>query len=142
MMCNPGTMWNVCYFVACLVVIVWSTFIIGILVGQWFPRRKGTVMGLVTCAFPVGNALMGIFLGDAIGMSIGMSMEGAPMEVMIAAISPIARKAYMPFFILVCVGVISLVMMLLFKPARVKKYDDKYRAAAGKPLDDALVGRK
>jgi len=32
--------------------------------------------------------------------------------------------------------------MLLFKPARVKKYDDKYRAAAGKPLDDALVGRK
>ena len=33
-------------------------------------------------------------------------------------------------------------MLLLFKPARIKKYDDKYRAAAGKELDDALVGRK
>ena len=34
MMCAPGTLWNVCYFVACLVVIVWSTFIIGILAGM------------------------------------------------------------------------------------------------------------
>ena len=46
------------------------------------------------------------------------------------------------FIFLLVAGVVSLIMLLLFKPARVKKYDDKYRAAAGKPLDDALVGRK
>ena len=46
------------------------------------------------------------------------------------------------FIFLAVAGVVSLIMLLLFKPARVKKYDDKYRAAAGKPLDDALVGRK
>ena len=46
------------------------------------------------------------------------------------------------FIFLAIAGVISLIMLLLFKPARVKKYDDKYRAAAGKPLDDVLVGRK
>jgi hypothetical protein len=32
--------------------------------------------------------------------------------------------------------------MLLHKPEHIKAMDDKYRAAAGKPLDDALVGRK
>ena len=124
MMCNPGTLWNISYFVACLVVIVWSTFIIGILIGQWFPRRKGTVMGLVTCAFPVGNALMGIFLGDAIGMSIGMSMEGAPMEAMIAAIGPIARRAYLPFFVLVCVGLVLAIVLLKDFPEMVGAYRD------------------
>ena len=39
-------------------------------------------------------------------------------------------------------AIISIICCLLFKPARVKAYDDKYRAAAGKPLDDVLVGRK
>ena len=40
------------------------------------------------------------------------------------------------------VGVISLILLLLFKPSHVKEVDDKYRTAAGKTLDDALVGRK
>ena len=124
MMCTPGTLWNVCYFVACLFVIIWSTFIIGILIGQWFPRRKGTVMGLVTIAFPVGNALMGIFLGEAIGMSIGMAAQGAPAEVMIAAIAPIARKAYMPFFVLVVVGVVLAILLLKDFPEMVGAYRD------------------
>ncbi len=124
MMCTPGTLWNISYFVACLFVIIWSTFIIGILIGQWFPRRKGTVMGLVTIAFPVGNALMGIFLGEAIGMSIGMAAEGAPMEAMIAAIAPIARKAYMPFFILVVVGVVLAIILLKDFPEMVGAYRD------------------
>ena len=39
-------------------------------------------------------------------------------------------------------GVVALVVMLLHKPSHIKAMDDKYRAAAGKPLDDALVGRK
>lgn len=32
--------------------------------------------------------------------------------------------------------------MLAFNGAHVKTVDDTYRKAAGKPLDDALVGRK
>ncbi len=124
MMCDPGAMWNACYFVACLFVIVWSTFIIGILVGQWFPRKKGTVMGLVTIAFPVGNALMGIFLGEAIGTSIGMSMSGAPAEAMIATIGPMARAAYMPFFIIVVIGVILAIALLKDFPEMCGGYRD------------------
>ena len=37
---------------------------------------------------------------------------------------------------------LALVLVLCFKPTKVKEADDKYRVAAGKPLDDALVGRK
>ena len=39
-------------------------------------------------------------------------------------------------------GVVALVVMLIHKPEHIKKMDDEYRAAAGKPLDDELVGRK
>ena len=106
MMCTPGTLWNVCYFFACLLVIIWSTFIIGILIGQWFPRRKGTVMGLVTIAFPIGNALMSPILGKAMGMTIGMSHEGVPHAVMVQQIGPVIRTAFLPIFIIICIGVI------------------------------------
>ena len=55
-------------------------------------------------------------------------------------IAAISVKA--PFVITAVVSVICLVMIIAFKPAKVKAADDKYRAKAGKPLDDALVGRK
>lgn len=55
-------------------------------------------------------------------------------------IAMISVKA--PFIITAVIAVISLICVLCFKPSKVKEYDDKYRAAAGKPLDDALVGRK
>ena len=47
-----------------------------------------------------------------------------------------------PFIFVAIAGVVSVILILLFKPSNVKKVDDKYRAAAGKPLDDVLVGRK
>ena len=46
------------------------------------------------------------------------------------------------FIFLLVAGVVSIILLMLFKPTRVKTYDDQYRKAAGKPLDDALVGRK
>ena len=48
----------------------------------------------------------------------------------------------LPFWITAGIAVVSLIMILLFKPANVKAADDKYRSAAGKPLDDILVGRQ
>ena len=46
------------------------------------------------------------------------------------------------FTIVGAAGVLCLILMLLFKQSHIKEMDDKYRAEAGKPLDDALVGRK
>jgi len=86
-------LWKVFYFIACLVIIVWCTFIIGILIGQWFPRRKGTVMGIVTIAFPIGNALMQPFLSTVFA---GMADGGAPNVL----------GGYLPFFIIICIGIV------------------------------------
>ena len=46
------------------------------------------------------------------------------------------------FIFLLVAGIIGLILMLAFNGAHVKTVDDTYREAAGKPLDDALVGRK
>ena len=62
---------------------------------------------------------------------------------MVIAMLMYSSLGYQSIFVAtVIVGVISLVLLLLFKASHVKEVDDKYRAAAGKELDDALVGRK
>jgi len=124
MMVPPGALWNVCYFVTCLVLIVWCTFVVGILVGQWFPRRKGTVMGLVTIAFPVGNALMGPFLGKAMGMTMGMAAEGAPHAAIVGAVAPVVRTAFLPFFIIICVGIVIGALLVKDYPEMCGAYRD------------------
>lgn len=46
------------------------------------------------------------------------------------------------FVVTAVCGAVSLVLILLFSAKHVKEVDDKYRAAAGKSLDDKLSGRK
>jgi len=73
------------------------------------------------------------------------SMISSASPVVIAALlfGPNGYKGHAGAFTLVAVcGVIALVVMLLYKPEHIRSLDDKYRAEAGKPLDDALVGRK
>ena len=124
MMCAPGKLWNACYFATCLVLIIWCTFVIGVLIGQWFPRRKGVVMGLVTIAFPIGNALMGPFLGKAMGMTMGMAAEGAPHAAIVGAVAPVVRSAFLPFFIIICVGIIIGAFLVKDYPEMVGAYRD------------------
>lgn len=56
-----ATLWLVVYFLVTAFITTWCTFTIGIVVGQWFPTRKGTVMGIATIAFPLTNALLSNF---------------------------------------------------------------------------------
>jgi len=37
---------------------IWTLLGNGVIVGQWFPTRKGTVMGITTFAFPIGTGVM------------------------------------------------------------------------------------
>ena len=49
----PGTAWLVCYFIVNVFAIMYGMFGIGIIIGQWFPTRKGVFMGIATFAFPI-----------------------------------------------------------------------------------------
>lgn len=56
-----GPLWMVCYAAENIISVLYATFSVGILVGQWFPTRKGTIMGIATFAFPLANGLIGPF---------------------------------------------------------------------------------
>lgn len=88
----PPTMqvlWLICYFLVCLGTNFWFSFMVGILVGQWFPRRKGTVMGIATFAFPIGNALLSVFTGIVFGSGVPQVFTG-----------------FLPFFIICVLGLL------------------------------------
>ncbi len=105
------TLWHVSYFLECFIVTIWCTFTIGILVGQWFPRRKGTVMGIVTFAFPIGNALLSAF-----ATSVFSKMETIGR--------PDVAGGYLPYFILGCVGLLIGGIFVKDYPEQVGAYRD------------------
>lgn len=105
MLLPPGNLWYASYFLVSFIVTVWCTFTIGILIGQWFPRRKGTVMGIVTFAFPIGNALVSPF---ATKVFAGFAIMGRPDIV----------GAFLPYFIL---GIVGLLIGAIF----VKDYPEQ-----------------
>ena len=49
--------WLIVWGLSVLLSIIGATFFVSTIVGQWFPRRKGTVMGIATLAFPVINGV-------------------------------------------------------------------------------------
>ena len=58
---NPAnaTIWLIVYGFAAFVATTQAIFTIGIVVGQWFPRRIGTAMGVSTLAFPIAMGIAG-----------------------------------------------------------------------------------
>lgn len=85
-------LWLLLFALAIFFSHVGSTLLIGVLIGQWFPRRKGTVMGIATLAFPItGGALLSIFAGSYFSRG--------------------ALTAYLPFLI---VGIAGIVIALIF----------------------------
>ena len=105
------TLWLVDFFLVSAVVTVWCTFSIGILIGQWFPRRKGTVMGIVTFAFPIGNALLAPFATTV-------------FATMATTHQPNLLGGFMPYFILCCVGLLIGAVFVKDYPEQCGAYRD------------------
>ena len=82
-----GTGWDVSYAVINVVSVLYATFALGILVGQWFPTRKGIVMGIATLAFPLANGLLGPFASAVFAKGF-----------------PDIKGAFLPFFIVSVIG--------------------------------------
>ena len=106
----PPTMqqvWQVCYFVECIFGPMWATFAIGTLVGQWFPTKKGTFMGIATLAFPIVNGLTGAFAASV--FAGGM---------------PNPTKAFMPYFVICLIGFLIGVFVIRDYPEQCGCYRD------------------
>ena len=94
MLLPAGGAWDACYALINVISVLYATFALGILVGQWFPTRKGIVMGIATLAFPIANGLLGPFASAVFAKGF-----------------PDIKGAFLPFFI---VSVIGWIIGLIF----------------------------
>ena len=107
---NTGV-WQVVYGFEVFFVVTWSTFTLGILIGQWFPRRKGTVMGIATFAFPIANGLIGSFAGRVFAKGF-----------------PDPFGAFLPFWIISVIGLILGIIFVTDFPEQCGCYRDNDRS--------------
>ena len=130
---SSETLWIIVYFLSSIVILVWATFTIGILIGQWFPRRKGTIMGIVTFAFPIGNALLSPFASAAFST---MATTGQPN----------IFGAFLPFFIVICAGLVIGAVFVSDFPEQVGCFRDNDRSftpeVAKKMMLEEIENRK
>lgn len=105
-------LWYAVYAIENLVVTIYALFSLSIIAGQWFPRRKGTVMGIATIAYPITNGLIGFFATSVF----------APFEkgIMVPAIF----KSFLPFLIAVTVGYVIFLIFVTDYPEQCGAFRD------------------
>lgn len=104
--CNL-TVWQGCYFITCFLVPMWATFSVSTLVGQWFPTKKGSFMGIATIAFPIVNGLMGLFAGLVFGGQM-----------------PNPKAGFLPFWIICLIGYLLGMIFIKDYPEQCGAYRD------------------
>lgn len=118
-------LWLVCFGLTCLFVLTYCTFTVGIIVGQWFPRRKGTVMGIATFTFPIGNALLSVFAANVFTKGTFI--------------------AFLPFYIVAVIGLLLCILFVKDYPEQCGCYRDNDRnmtPEAAKAMMDAEIEAK
>ena len=118
-----GIPWKAAYFLVSVFANIYGMFGIGILIGQWFPTRKGVFMGIATFAFPICNGLMGPFA------SLVFHPDAAPTPFM----------GFLPFLI---VGVVGWIIGLVFisdYPEQVGCYRDNDQSFTKEKADAMLA---
>ena len=105
------TVWQIVYALGTVLSVMYGTFALSILVGQWFPTKKGAVMGIATFAFPLGNGVISVFASTAMG---GLETDGT-LHVW---------QAFLPFLIIFIVGVIIGAIFIPDYPEEVGAYRD------------------
>ena len=85
----------------------WALVCNGILVGQWFPTRKGTVMGVATFAFPLGG-------GFGLALFSALASKGTLI-------------AFMPFLIFGLLAIVLAAAFLSDYPEQVGAFRDNDR---------------
>ena len=144
-----GPLWYICYSLINVTSVLYATMTLGLLVGQWFPTRKGTVMGIATLAFPIANGLLGPFANSVFGGVAGAAAGAA--EAMMATApdvggavfgilesgdvvgaaaaagvntAPIVMGAFLPFFIVSIVGWLIGLIFIKDYPEQVGAFRD------------------
>lgn len=106
-------LWYVFYLGVNYTVTLYALFFMSIIAGQWFPCRKGTIMGISTIAYPVCNAVIGFFA----------TAVYKPLETGVSD-SPAIFRSFLPFLILTTIGVILFLALITDYPEQCGAYRD------------------
>ncbi|MBR2561134.1 MAG: MFS transporter [Eubacterium sp.] len=107
---SSETIWLLVWGLAVFFSIIGATFMVSTIVGQWFPRRKGTVMGIATLAFPVVNGIGLTIFGNMLGASHGNLLF-----------------AWMPWLILDVIGIVICALFITEYPEQCGAFPDNDR---------------
>lgn len=152
---SKAALWRVVFVCVLVVTQMWGCFFVTLLIGNWFPRRKGTVMGIVTMAFPIVTGIcLGIFaslfFGDfeaQVGAKVGELMaSGAFQDPGVAAgvavdkvVTSKAVMLFAPYWIIMVVGMLICVFFLKDFPEQCGAYRDNDRTFTPEMANQMLV---
>ncbi|MCD8045772.1 MAG: MFS transporter [Clostridiales bacterium] len=101
------SVWYVVYFIVNLTITIYALFFMSIIAGQWFPRRKGTIMGISTIAYPFCNGVIGFFASSVF-----------------AGETPAIFSSFLPFLIAATVGLVLFLALVTDYPEQCGAYRD------------------
>lgn len=101
------SVWYVVYFIVNLTITIYALFFMSIIAGQWFPRRKGTVMGISTIAYPFCNGVIGFFASSVFAGEV-----------------PAIFSSFLPFLIAATVGLVLFLALVTDYPEQCGAYRD------------------
>lgn len=110
-------LWCLCFILVLITTQLWACFFTTMLIGNWFPTRKGTVMGIVTISFPIvtGICLNLFMLQHSSSVASGMSLIQANLI------------AFAPCWLLSVVGLVICGLFLKDFPEQCGAYRDNDR---------------
>jgi MFS family permease len=144
MFLQPGTPWLVIYGIGTVISAMYGTWCLSVLIGVWFPTRKGMVMGIVTFAFPIANGVIGVFAGNYFGglfARLGTQMDAAVGNLIQQGVDPEAAagiamgqfaqqsacSAFLPFLIILVIGLLIGIFLITDFPEQCGAFRDNNR---------------
>ena len=82
---SQPVLWQIFFVLVLITTQLWGCFFVTLLIGNWFPRRKGTVMGIVTMAFPIVTGICLSLFATQYFKIFGAEM-GKQMEIQMGAL--------------------------------------------------------
>ena len=122
-------LWLILYGIECVTIVMYATFAFGVIIGQWFPRRKGTVMGIATLMFPIANGLIGFVANGIFAMDFESESGPVPKLIEYAMSEGHAGAntmvgAMIPFLIVCIIGYLIAAFFIKDYPEQVGAYRD------------------
>jgi len=129
---TKAALWCIAFVLVLITTQIWGCFFVTMLIGNWFPRRKGTVMGIVTIAFPI---VTGICLNLFMIQFYGLLGKGASL--LVATVS-----SFSPYWILSLVGIIICAIFLKDFPEQVGAYRDNDKSFTPEMANQMLAAER